>query len=597
MSGIDNNTLLYLRGDSFKDLSLNPKAITNSSSTIKDNCYYINGSQQRVHFGNLTLSGDFTIETMIYMGQYGYQFSTPILTPGTNESTKHWLAIKNGTTAGNYVAKKIYFGTHGAQTGIIGSASIVTLNAWHHIALVRNNNSLMLFLDGVKEATVTYSNTIDVPSACFGSYVTAEYAIDTKFYNYRISNVARYTENFTPSVDAFTSVSVSEITLTDAEDKSKIINCNISKPSPNETVSKVEILLNNNVIQTYTSNYDSISYTINDNEFSYGDNDIEIRAYYYNNNYVHASTSYTKELILEEFEPIHALPNTASFDDVIAHLNRIKFANKSMLNNLKVLLEDKGLQAGENPRLSTLIMTVKELSNNNSADITEYINRITTLENEISTLAQSNATLNSTISSNTTLLYNKLVSKGITGISTSSTFSALVSSIDNLTSLPSKTYLYNSGDECTSVTGGWKGHQFDSSFTAGYYTKGTSYLEYGDNSSSYGYGGFITTKAIDLTNYTKLVVKHQIASTSYTSGYDSHAKVSLCTVAAPTIRTSGHLIDLTSIKGSSGNRSATETVIDISSRTGSFYIGVRGESGAYNNDKISARLHYIYLTN
>jgi hypothetical protein len=43
----------------------------------------------------------------------------------------------------------------------------------------------------------------------------------------------------------------------------------------------------------------------------------------------------------------------------------------------------KGFEVGDNPRLSNMVKLVNELSNNNSAEITEYINRITELEEDI----------------------------------------------------------------------------------------------------------------------------------------------------------------------------------------------------------------------
>lgn len=611
MAGIDNNTLLYLRGDSFKDLGPKGKAITSTGCTLDSSTKSINATSGHIY---TTYTSDFapnatslTVEawfkmnsggstfTICFGGQTGYYFGDIELNTGSTSSSTN-LVLSNLNNAS---------GTQSNTTSTFtGVSEAVPVGVWTHICITYDLSSkvLVMYING--QATRRYTNlTINYRGANygvgFGYRKSNNQFLNGYIKNARISNVVRYTGNFTPQSDPFTSVSVNNLNLSNNQ-----LTFGVTKLSANETINKVDIVVNNKVIQTITSNYDSISYTIDESAYSYGDNVIEARAYYFDNYYASASVTHRKELILEEFEPIPSLPDTASFDDIITHLNRIKFANESMLNNLKTLLEDKGLQAGENPRLSTLIMTVKELSNNNDADVNEYINRITALENEKSALAQSNATLNSqvtnlnsTISSNTTLLYNKLVAKGITGISTSSTFSALVSSIDKFTSIPTKVYLYNAGDECTSITGGWKGHQFDSSFKNGFYTKGTSYLEYGDKTSNYGYGGFITTKAIDLTKYSKLVVKHQIASTSYTSGYNSHAKVSLCTVAAPTIRTNGHLIDLTTINGSSGNRAATETVIDISSRTGSYYIGVRGESGSFNNDMITARLHYIYLTN
>ena len=564
MSGIDNNTLLYLRGDSFKDLSLNPKAITNSSSTIKDNCYYINGFQQRVHFGNLTLSGDFTIETMIYMGQYGYQFSTPILTPGTNESTKHWLAIKNGTTAGNYVAKKIYFGTHGAQTGIIGSASIVTLNAWHHIALVRNNNSLMLFLDGVKEATVTYSNTIDVPSACFGSYVTAEYAIDTKFYNYRISNVARYTENFTPPTKPYNAITIENLKI-----ENNVLSCEV-KGTTNEVIDKVDILINNEIAYTMTSGFENIYEEVNE-KLIYGDNSIEVRAYFYgyNTHYENSTYSYYKDVNLEEFEPIPELLNSASLKDLMKHLMKIDNANQAILNNLKTILEAKGFSI-ESPRLSTMVKLVKELDNNNSAEVTEYLNRIADLEDNIN--------------NNKRILCTALINKNIP-CSEEDSFETLVSYINSFEPYSSKVYLYNNGDMCTSAAGGWvfctSGRPVDNTgYTFYAPVINSNYIYMGEKTSNtFGLSQMKTKNAIDVTNYNSLNVDATLIS-AYNDGYGACSTyVEVCT-GSPNLTYWNFDNDtgttrIKSLENTSTTPGRRTITLDVSSITGNVYVLIK----------------------
>lgn len=65
MAGIDNNTLLYLRGDSLKDLSVSPKTITNNGVVNEQgglfgNRLYFNQNSFDVpiQFG----TSDFTIE-------------------------------------------------------------------------------------------------------------------------------------------------------------------------------------------------------------------------------------------------------------------------------------------------------------------------------------------------------------------------------------------------------------------------------------------------------------------------------------------------------------------------------------------------------
>lgn len=583
MAGIDNNTLLYLRGDSLKDLSVSPKTITNNGVVNEQgglfgNRLYFNQNSFDVpiQFG----TSDFTIE---------FFFNAKVWQAGTGASRLFSTGGYNHTNAFTCEigsAMNFFIGSNGSTNKHVIQLSELSLNRNYHMAFVRNGNNYYVFIDGKKKITATISN-LNFNYVAYTRFGGNAITTTGEYYhgymeNLRISNIARYVDNFEVPTAPYTSVSVNNIAMNDFN-----LSCDVNKPASNETINKVDITVNNNIVQTYTSNYNSISYTINKANLFYGDNSIEVRAYYYNNYYVYASTSCVKELILETFEPIADLLDTATFEDIISHLAKIKNANKTILNNLQTLLEDKGINTGDNPKLSNLVVAIKDLSNNN-ADINEYINRILALEDENSTLSQSNATLTNTISSNTTLLYNKLTSKGITGISTSSSFSALVSSIDKFTSIPTNVYLYNAGDECTSITGGWRTHQYDSYYSANIMTKASTYLEYGEsNSSSYGYGGFLTNNAIDLTSYSTMVVKLQLVSFSGSAG----SSLIISKTNSPNVRGDS----FTSLASVTDKVATQEFTVDITKYTGTYYVGVYGHSGSYSDHVNKGRCHYIYL--
>ena len=393
MSGIDNNTLLYLRGDSFNDLGPKGKAITSTGCTLDSSTKSINATSGHIYTTytsdfapnatSLTAEAWFKINsggstfTICFGGQTGYYFGDIELNVGSTDNSTALIFSSLNNSSGTQA------NTTSTTTGV---SEAVPVGVWTHICITYDLSSkvLVMYING--QATRRYTNlTINYRGANygvgFGYRKSNNQFLNGYIKNARISNVVRYTGNFTPQADPFTSVSVSNLSLSDNQ-----LTFGVSKLSTNETINKVDILVNNNVVKTITSNYDSISYTIDESIYSYGDNVIEVRAYYFDDYYTSASITHRKELNLEEFEPIAALPTTASFDDVIAHLGRVKFANRAMLNNLQVLLEDKGFNTGENPRLSTLIKVVKDLSNSNSADITEYINQIIALESEVADL-------------------------------------------------------------------------------------------------------------------------------------------------------------------------------------------------------------------
>ena len=71
MAGIDNNTLLYLRGDSFTDLSPDPKTVDNNGVTLANDgifgkCFKFGSSKPYMSISNLSLKGDYTIEFWMY---------------------------------------------------------------------------------------------------------------------------------------------------------------------------------------------------------------------------------------------------------------------------------------------------------------------------------------------------------------------------------------------------------------------------------------------------------------------------------------------------------------------------------------------------
>lgn len=88
-------------------------------------------------------------------------------------------------------------------------ASGITAGSWYFIAVCRSGGNVRLFVDGIQVGTtqtLTYSYDLGVTNLCIGSQGAAF------FYNgwmndVRVSNVARYTSNFTPPTQPFPSAS------------------------------------------------------------------------------------------------------------------------------------------------------------------------------------------------------------------------------------------------------------------------------------------------------------------------------------------------------------------------------------------------------
>lgn len=305
MSGIDNNTLLYLRGDSFNDLGPKGKAITSTGCTLDSSTKSINATSGHIY---TTYTSDFapnatslTAEawfkfnsggstfTICFGGQTGYYFGDIELNVSTTSSSLTFSSLNN--------ANGTQTNTTSTATGV---SEAVPVGVWTHICITYNLSSkvLVMYING--KETRRYTNlTINYRGANygvgFGYRKSNNQFLNGYIKNARISNVVRYTGNFTPQADPFTSVSVGNLSLSDNQ-----LTFGVSKLSTNETISKVDILVNNNVVETITSNYDSISYTIDESTCVSGDNAIEVRAYYCENYYKSATCTYKSTIITGE---------------------------------------------------------------------------------------------------------------------------------------------------------------------------------------------------------------------------------------------------------------------------------------------------------
>lgn len=83
-----------------------------------------------------------------------------------------------------------------------------------------------------------------------------------------------------------------------------------------------------------------------------------------------------------------------------------------------------------------------------------------------------------------------------------------------------KLYLYNLGDECESVTGGWSAKNSNGSFTK----NSTSFILANGYANTNGLGVSVN-KLIDLSKYTKLVTQWTCELTSSSSGIDSNVRI------------------------------------------------------------------------
>ena len=137
MAGIDNNTVLYLRGDSFTDLSPNPKTITNNGVVIEGkNLKFGNGYLTSSNpFSNLD---EFTIDFYINLNSSSVDYSGILgcSSAGVNDVDNFEIYYLKSSTSlcvhYREVTKKIDFSSY--------------LNKIVHLTLVKKDKTLNIFI-------------------------------------------------------------------------------------------------------------------------------------------------------------------------------------------------------------------------------------------------------------------------------------------------------------------------------------------------------------------------------------------------------------------------------------------------------------------
>ena len=143
--------------------------------------------------GDYRLTGNFTIEFWAYWNNNSGIKN--LLTIG-NESSGRLGIFSNGSTIG--------IDTFGGNNPSFNVSGQIATGTWYHIALVRNGSTITLYRNGVSIGTGTSSATLGNAN---GVYIGTESSLIYEFNGYidevRVSDVARYTANFTTATTPF----------------------------------------------------------------------------------------------------------------------------------------------------------------------------------------------------------------------------------------------------------------------------------------------------------------------------------------------------------------------------------------------------------
>jgi len=215
---IDSSTNNYTitRGGNVGQGSFSPYGSNWSNYFDGDDDYLSVANNAALNLG----SSNFTIECWFFCSS-APTANDALISKGNTSSTgsESWsLEFVNssgniGYSAGAYNNMSSY---------ILSSSTAATLNAWNHVAVVRNGTSHTMYLNGVSVATATASYTVTSAGSLYIG--TGWYAPTTRDYIGYISNArlvigtAVYTSAFTPSTTPLTAITNTQL-LTCADNR------------------------------------------------------------------------------------------------------------------------------------------------------------------------------------------------------------------------------------------------------------------------------------------------------------------------------------------------------------------------------------------
>ncbi len=209
-----DQTVLLLHGDRLVDecgkqiTAVNDAKISSTQMKFGTGSLYVDGNGDYFHTTDTSLalgSGDFTIEAFHYIsGTVNYEavICGDVVWSGGHQGG--WFLFVDAQRALGFN----YGGTNYAWYNLTSANGIVTTNVWNHIAAVRKNGVLTLYLNGISVASIADSTNYTTGRALrIGAFYvdggnynrTAAYIDELRI----TKGVARYTNNFAVPSKAF----------------------------------------------------------------------------------------------------------------------------------------------------------------------------------------------------------------------------------------------------------------------------------------------------------------------------------------------------------------------------------------------------------
>lgn len=185
----------------FTDNSSSPKTVTAGNTSISTSTYKFGTGSANFGSSNngylsfnteLTITGDYTLEFWAYLtGISGSGYSIGFGATSVNSQVPQFHS--DG-----------HFGYYNNGSSFNTGTGKFSLNTWFHCAVVRSSNTVKIYVNGVDTGTSgSDSNTLYIKNISGYNGGASGYNVLGYFDDIRISNIARYTANFTPPSAAF----------------------------------------------------------------------------------------------------------------------------------------------------------------------------------------------------------------------------------------------------------------------------------------------------------------------------------------------------------------------------------------------------------
>jgi hypothetical protein len=163
-----------------------------------------NGSAQYLDIPSATVApaftGNFTVDFRVRFAALGGSNHVSMVTKGSTTLANMTIQIQTIPTSNAF--RFTLYNTSGTPVSAV-SVTTAAVNTWYHVAAVLNGGAMLLFINGVLEATTPISGVVGANTnpLSVGSFWNGSER--SEFFNgyideLRISNTARWTANFTP---------------------------------------------------------------------------------------------------------------------------------------------------------------------------------------------------------------------------------------------------------------------------------------------------------------------------------------------------------------------------------------------------------------